>query len=233
MVEREKNDDECALDVALIFRLAIQEPFFLPIFSGALSILTSSHHATTYSHTQPGQTHIHTGYSHFYTDSMFWFNERSSSSSICCAVCHRIHLRMLILFCLFLSKKNDLLYLYIRDTLYLSSSPSFISLMHSFHVCFGNLWTIGGLLKTVKILNVSYVPNCFFFFFFFFGSVHPSIITSDGCDSAEGGCNVECQLCASPFCKTRVFLHSDDLLSAQVSTGATASQRPAFACELS
>ena len=55
-------------------------------------------------------------------------------------------------------KKNDLLYLYIRDTLYLSSSPSFISLMHSFHVCFGNLWTIGGLLKTVKILNVSSVP---------------------------------------------------------------------------
>lgn len=134
-------------------------------------------------------------------------------------------------FASFSLKKNDLLYLYIRDTLYLSSSPSFISLMHSFHVCFGNLWTIGGLLKTVKILNVSYVPNCFFFFFF--GSVHPSIITSDGCDSAEGGCNVECQLCASPFCNTRVFLHSDDLLSAHVSTGATASQRPAFGCELS
>lgn len=52
-----------------------------------------------------------------------------------------------------LSKKNYLLYLYIRDTYSSFWLLYFFYLMHTFHVCCEDLWT--GTWKTVKISNVA------------------------------------------------------------------------------
>ena len=166
---------------------------------------------------------------------MFWFNERSSSiSSICCAVCHRIHLRMLILFCLFLSKKKRLvIFVYKRHLIsfffpFFYFFNAFISRVFWKFVddrrTFEDRENFKCVLCTLTASSSSSSSAPF---------IHPSSRRTVAiAQRGDATSSVSCALLL--FVKPAFFSIPTICWAPRwSSTGATASQRPAFASELS